>query len=84
MTAEDFDPDDCPTPDELSLAETPALVAELGKRFENLVFISQMDINVQGDSEMHLYLSGNFYACLGLVADALDDLTSRKRENDES
>ena len=56
--------DNLPELDELKLIPTPDLVNELGKRFQNLVFLGQGDITLEGAS----YLHGNFYTCLGLVA----------------
>ena len=55
-------------PNPLSLVPTPDLVVELAKRFENLVLLSQKDVNVMGDSEAVSYTSGNHYACMGIIA----------------
>lgn len=65
---------------ELKLITTPDLVAELGKRFQNLVFLGQVDVTTDGESEHASFIHGNFYTCLGMIASQYGEMCNGPEE----
>ena len=70
--------------DDLSLVPTPALTEELARRFDTFILLGQRVLNnATGEGEYGDYISGNYFACLGMIAAKYEEMILDNADEDQ-